>query len=95
MAYSFTPPTYTLKNVNAGPLLSRFTTTYAYSVVKRGSVYESVTTPALELFTEADFVYQGGHKYFISDGEAALLIAAGYAVTVHGYTDIYTDLMEG
>lgn len=95
VAYSFTPPTYTLKNVNAGPLLSRFTTTFAYSVVKTGSTYESVTHPALEVFSTADFVYQGGHQYTITDAEAALLIAAGYAVTVHGYTDIYTDLMEG
>lgn len=95
MAYTFTPPTYMLKNVNAGPLLSRFQTTFAYSVVKTGSTYESVTHPALEVFSTADFVYQGGHNYSITDGEAALLIAAGYAVTAHGYTDIYTDLMEG
>ena len=95
MAYTFTPPTYTLKNVNAGPLLSRFKTVYAYSVVKRGAAYESVTSPALDVWDEADVVYQGGHNYSITDGEAALLIAAGYAVTVHGYTDIYTDLMEG
>ena len=95
MAYTFPPPTYTLKNVNAGPLLSRFKTVYAYSVVKRGAAYESVTSPALDVWDEADVVYQGGHNYSITDGEAALLIAAGYAVTVHGYTDIYTDLMEG
>lgn len=82
VAYSFTPPTYTLKNVNAGPLLSRFTTTFGYSVVKRGTAYESVTTPDLGTFSDADFVYQGGHKYDISDAEAALLIAAGYTPTL-------------
>ena len=79
MAYSFTPPTYTLRNVNAGPLLSMYNTTYAYSVVKRGSTYESVISPDQEVFATADFVYQGGHKYLISDAEAALLIAAGYS----------------
>lgn len=79
MAYSFTPPTYTLRNVNAGPLLSMYQTTYAYSVVKRGSTYESVISPDQEVFAAADFVYQGGHKYLISDAEAALLISAGYS----------------
>ena len=82
VAYSFTPPTYTLKNVNAGPLLSRFKTVYAYSVVKRGAAYESVTSPALDVWDEADVVYQGGHVYPITDEEAALLTAAGYEPTL-------------
>lgn len=82
MAYTFTPPTYMLKNVNAGPLLSRFQTVYAFSVVKRGAAYESVTSPALDVWDDADFVYQGGHVYPITDEEAALLIAAGYEPTL-------------
>lgn len=84
MADFFTPPTYTLKNVNAGPLLSRFTTTYAYSVVKRGATYENTISPSIEMFADPaiDVIYQGGHKYPISSAEAALLQAAGYTTTV-------------
>lgn len=80
----FTPPTYTLKNVNAGPLLSRFTTTYAYSVVKRGSTYESVVSPSIDMFSDPsiDVIYQGGHKHPVSSAEAALLNAAGYTTTL-------------
>jgi len=80
----FTPPTYTLKNVNAGPLLSRFQTTYAYSVVKRGATYENVISPDISMFSDPsiDTIYQGGHKYPITSAEAALLNAAGYTTTL-------------
>ena len=83
MSYVFTPPTYELKPVNAGRLLSRYRWTYAYSVLKRGSSYESVISPSIDLFTDPsiDFIYQGGHVYPITDEEAALLIAAGYQPT--------------
>ena len=56
MAYTFTPPTYMLKNVNAGPLLSRFKTVYAYSVVKRGAGYESGASPGLAVWGGGDGV---------------------------------------
>ena len=82
MSYTFTPPTYDLKPVHGGPLLSRYRMTTAYSVIKRGSEYETVITPEVETFFEADFVYIGGHEYQITDAEAALLIAAGYTPTL-------------
>jgi hypothetical protein len=52
-------------------------------VVKRGSSYESVVSPPIELFSDetVDLIYQGGHKYEISSAEAALLNAAGYTTT--------------
>lgn len=83
MGWVFTPPTYELKPVNAGPLLSRYRWNYAYSVLKRGSNYESVVSPSIEMFDDPsiDFIYQGGHVYPITAEEAALLIAAGYTPT--------------
>lgn len=83
MGYTFTPPTYELKPVNAGTLLSRYRMEKAYSVIKRGTVYESVVSPSIELFSDptVDFIYQGGHIYDITDTEATLLQAAGYTVT--------------
>lgn len=81
MPYTFTPPTYELKPARGGRLLSRYRFPYAYSVIKRGSSYETVTTPGIDLFSDpdVDFIYQGGHLYPITDEEAALLIAAGYS----------------
>lgn len=83
MPYTFTPPTYELKPVLAGPLLSRYRFPYAYSVIKRGSSYESVVSPGIDLFSDpdVDFIYQGGHLYDVTDEEALLLIAAGYEPT--------------
>jgi hypothetical protein len=84
MGYVFTPPTYELKPARGGRLLSRYRFPYAYSLIKRGSTYEEVVSPAINLFDDpdVDFIYQGGHIYPISDEEAALLIAAGYTPTL-------------
>lgn len=83
MGWVFTPPGYELKPVRAGRLLSRYRFPYAYSVIKRGSSYESVVSPSIDQFSDPaiDFIYQGGHLYPITDEEAALLIAAGYQPT--------------
>lgn len=83
MGYVFTPPTYELKPVHAGPLLSRFRFPQAYSVIKRGATYETTVTPSIDQFADPDidFIYQGGHVYPITNAEAALLIAAGYNPT--------------
>lgn len=80
----FVPPTYELKPVHAGPLLSRYRWTYGYSVIKRGASYENVVSPSVDQFYDPaiDFIYQGGHKYEVSDAEAALLQAAGYETTL-------------
>jgi hypothetical protein len=82
MPYYFTPPTYQLKNANAGPLLSRYYMDHGYAVVKRGSTYENIINPAQDLWDTADAVYLGGHKHLVTDAEAALLNAAGYSTTL-------------
>jgi hypothetical protein len=83
MAYFFTPPTYTLKPARGGALLSRYSFPYAYSVIKRGALYETVVSPSVDLFNDPDidFIYQGGHVYPITSTEAGLLTAAGYNPT--------------
>lgn len=80
MAWYFTPPEYDLKPARGGPLLSRYSFPYAYSVLKRGASYENVISPSVDLFTDPgiDFIYQGGHVYEVTPEEAALLEAAGY-----------------
>jgi hypothetical protein len=78
--YVFTPPTYSERNVNGGRLLSWYSMTRSFSVVKEGGQYRNVIYVASELFDTAEKVYQGGYRHVISDVEAADLIAAGYEV---------------
>lgn len=49
-------------------------------MLKLGATYTTVDTPTVDDFTTYDFVYQGGHIYYISDAESLLLIAAGYTI---------------
>jgi len=80
LPYTFTPPIYNERNVNAGRLLSWYTMPRSFSVVKENGEYRNVVYVASELFDTAEKVYQGGYKYNISDADAAELIAAGYEV---------------
>ena len=83
MGWVFETPTYELKPVRAGRLLSRFRFPYAYTVIKRGSSYENIVTPSIDQFYDEtiDFIYQGGRVHHVTDQEAALLQAAGYTLT--------------
>lgn len=76
--YLFTTPSFEMKPVNGGRLLSRYRMKYGQSVVKYGSTYETVVTPSIDVWNTADEVYLGGRVYEISDEEAALLTAAGF-----------------
>ena len=49
------------------------------SVLKTGATYVDQQYPYQDDLDAADVVYLGGHIYDVSDAEAALLIAAGYA----------------
>ena len=80
MPYTFTPPTYEEKNVNAGRLLSWYRTTRGFTVVKENGQFRNIIFVPSELFDTAERVYQGGYTYQITDQEAAELIAAGYEV---------------
>lgn len=76
--YQFHTPSYELKPVLGGRLLSRYRFNVGVSVVKYGSEYEMVYTPSIDTWDTADEVYLGGRVYEISDEEAALLTAAGF-----------------
>lgn len=80
MAWFFTPPQYDLKPVNTHRLLTFYNIPHAYTVLKRGSSYESIIAPPNEDWRDdtIDFIYMGGHLYEITAEEAALLTAAGY-----------------
>lgn len=76
--YQFRTPSFEMKPVNGGRLLSRYRLNYGQSVVKYGSQYELVVTPSIDVWNTADEVYLGGRVYEISNEEAALLTAAGF-----------------
>jgi hypothetical protein len=81
MPFTFTPPTYLAAQQGSGILFSRYKIPRGLSVIKRGSSYETTETPSVDVWLEADMVYQGGHIYEVTAEEAALLVAAGYDVT--------------
>ena len=76
--YQFHTPSYELKPVNGGRLLSRYRMNVGVSVVKYGATYETVYTPSIDTWNTADEVYLGGRVYEVSNEEAALLTAAGF-----------------
>lgn len=89
MTYIFHPPTresgITELATNRDPVISRlfghFTTHIeGLTVLKTGSSYETVVTPTEEQQDSADIIYQGGHRYIVSEEEKDLLVAAGYTV---------------
>lgn len=51
------------------------------SVLKLNGTYQSIQTPTVDDIASAEYVYQGGHIYTISQSEADALSAAGYTVT--------------
>lgn len=79
MPYLFKPTVRTQSQTVAGSMYYRYYE--GVSVLKSGSTYTEKSYPVQEDFDNFDFVYQGGHKYVVSDTEAALLIAAGYSPT--------------
>lgn len=75
--WMFTPPSSRkIERIVTGSL--RYSYPEAISVVKYGSDYVEVSYPGYTTWDRADFVYQGGHEYEVTDEEAAMLQAAGY-----------------
>ena len=100
MAQLFTPPTFTERPVTGERLTeTRLKITRGVSVLKnRDSSFTSITYPTTDDFANSLFVYQGGHIYLVSDGEAALLAAAGYGSNLtavvadsSGYSSTYNS----
>ena len=94
MAQMFTPPTFTERPITGERLTeTRLKITRGVSVLKnQDSSFTSITYPTTDDFANSLFVYQGGHVYLVSDGEAALLAAAGYGSSLtllSGYTLAY------
>lgn len=63
-------------------LFMRTKLTRAISVLKIDGEYYEMRYPSQDEIAEAQVVYQGGHDYYVSDAEAADLVAAGYEVIV-------------
>lgn len=63
------------------PLIDLFPEVDLYPLSEAGTVvYVTVDTPTVDQMAAADFAYQGGHIYTVSNEEAENLINAGYAI---------------
>ena len=82
----FRPPTVEEGPAGGGRLFYRYKITRGESIVKNGATYTRVRTPSLDEFLDADFVYQGGHEYEVTEGEKSALLAAGLGITESNFT---------
>jgi hypothetical protein len=78
--FQFSPPTLEEGPMGGHWLFYRYKLTRGISVLKINGEYYDIRTPSQDEINSASVVYQGGHVYTISSGEAAELTAAGYTV---------------
>jgi hypothetical protein len=87
LAYSFTPPTRTLRpgrTPGQDRLTMRLHLTVGVSVLKEDGFYSEVIEPTAERIAAADVAYIGGRSYTIDSTERAALIANGYGSYITG-----------
>jgi hypothetical protein len=87
LAYSFTPPTRTLRpgrNPGQNRLTMRLHLSVGVSVLKEDGFYSEVIEPTAERIEAADAAYIGGRSYTIDSTERAALVAAGYGAYITG-----------
>lgn len=78
MAIYFTPPTVERKVVLDDLTGLCWTASYGISVLKEGSAYRQVESPAQTELEAATAYYLGGHRHPITVAEKDDLTAAGY-----------------
>lgn len=82
MAWQFTGPTVDETPAGFGRLFWRFRIARADTLLVYGTAVTSVRTPGVDQTLEADYCYQGGHVYIISDAEKTILTNAGYGAYI-------------
>ena len=82
MAYVFTPPTVDETPAGFGRLFWRYRIARADTILVYGNAVTSIRTPGVDQTQEADYCYQGGHRYVLSDNEKTILTNAGYGAYI-------------
>ena len=82
MAYILKPPTVEEGPAGGGILFWRYRLNRANSLLMTGGVVTSIRTPDVASAAAADYFYQGGHEYNLSNTEYTQLVAAGYGANI-------------
>jgi hypothetical protein len=78
MAYQFTPPTVDETPAGFGRLMWRYRIARGDTLLVYGTAVTRLRTPGVDQTQDADYCYQGGHIYNISEVEKNILTNAGY-----------------
>ena len=82
MAYVFNPPTIDETPAGFGRLFWRYRIARADTLLVYGNAVSSIRTPGVDQYQAADYVYQGGHKYVLTNTEQTILTNAGYGAYI-------------
>jgi hypothetical protein len=80
MAYLFVPPTVDEGPMGGNWLFARYTRKQGVTVLKIDGEYYEDRFPIQDDIAIAEYVYMGGHEYYITQEEKDDLEAAGYEV---------------
>ena len=78
MAYVFNPPTVEEGPAGFGWLFWRYRIARSNTILVYGTSVQSERTPGVDETQNADYCYQGGHRYVLSTNEYNILNNAGY-----------------
>ena len=82
MAYVFNPPTTEEGPAGFGWLFWRYRIARSNTLLVYGTSVQSERTPGVDETQNADYCYQGGHRYVLSTNEYNILNNAGYGAYI-------------
>ena len=82
MAHQFIPPNVDETPGGFGRLMWRYRIARGDTLLVYGTAVERLRTPGVDQTLDADYTYQGGHIYYISDVEKTILTNAGYGAYI-------------
>ena len=82
MAYVFNPPTVEEGPAGFGWLFWRYRIARSNTILVYGTSVQSERTPGVDETQNADYCYQGGHRYVLSTNEYNILNNAGYGAYI-------------
>jgi hypothetical protein len=80
MAYLFVPPVVDEGPMGGNWLFARYTRKQGVTVLKIDGEYYEDRFPIQDDISIAEYVYMGGHEYYVTEEEKDDLEAAGYEV---------------
>jgi endonuclease YncB( thermonuclease family) len=80
--YLLKPPTVDESPAGFSRLFWRYRIARGDTLLVNGTVVTRLRTPGVDQTQEADYCYQGGHEYILSEAEYTILVNAGYSANI-------------